>query len=123
MNYIDNENFLNSELIPLIDSQIAMYLEEEIKFAESTSEIEDMMYMNCPDDLKDTIFEEVENLISNCIDDYDIIEADDDEYEDNIVSLIDSEFEKCKNDILTIELESMEKENFFDEYEEDEDNF
>ncbi len=55
MNYIDNESFLNNELIPLIDSQISMYLEEEIKFVESSSELEEMMYDNCPDDLKNDI--------------------------------------------------------------------
>lgn len=119
MNYIDNESFLNNELIPLIDSHICMYLEEEIKFVESTSEIEDMMYDNCPDDLKDEILIEIKNLIEACVDDYDIIEQDDNEYEDNLCNLIDNEFEKCKNDILTLELESVEKENFFDEYEDD----
>ena len=120
MNYIDNESFLNNELIPLIDSQISMYLEEEIKFVESSSELEDMMYDNCPDDLKNDILSEVSELIDSCIDDYDIIEQEDEEYEDNLSTLIDTEFEKCKNDILSLELESVEKDYFFDEYDEPE---
>lgn len=120
MNYIDNESFISNELIPLIDSEIHMYLEDQIKFAETTSEIEDMMYDNCPEDLKNDILVEVEDLISQCIDDYDIIESDDDECMANLSMLIDTEFEKCKIDVLTIELENVEKENFFDDYEEDE---
>ena len=118
MNYIDNETFINGELIPLIDSEINSYLNDEIKFAESTSEIKDLMYINCPDDLKDDIMHDIECLINECIDDYDIIEADE-EYEDNLYALIDNEFEKCKNNVLSLELESVERDDFYDEYEDD----
>jgi len=119
MNYIEDENFKNNELIPLIDSMINTYLNDEVKYAESLSEIENIMYDNCPEDLKYDILVEVNDLITQCVDDYDIIEWKEDEYENMLNLIIDNEFEKCKTDIIDIEMDSFEKENFFDEYEED----
>lgn len=119
MNYIEDENFKNNELIPLIDSMINTYLNDEVKYAESLSEIENIMYDNCPEDLKYDILVEVNDLITQCVDDYDIIEWNEDEYENMLNLIIDNEFEKCKTDIIDIEMDSFEKENFFDEYEED----
>lgn len=119
MNYIENETFINNELIPLIDNEITSYIEEEIRFAESSNDIEDMLDINCPEDLKNDILSAANDLISECIDEYEIAISDRNEYEDHIMQLIDSEFEKCKNDIVTIELESVERDDFFDEYEYD----
>ena len=115
MNYIDNINFISNELKPCIDNLVCNYIDEEIEYAESMEELDEIEYMNCPEELMEEILEEVHDLILECLDDYDIITISEDDFEYKIGAIVDDEFEKIKNKKLEIRREDFEKLDYFEE--------
>ena len=119
--YIENRTFIKDELIPLIETFISEYIDEDMRYIETPDELEEIEFMNCPDELRETIFNETSNLINECIDDYDIISnIDQEEYEDKIGAIIDEKFEEIKKEKIDIRREDFERLDYFGDPEEEE---
>lgn len=118
MNYIQNKEFIESELIPFIETLVSDYIDDEIEYAESVDELDEVDYMNCPEDLKAEILENIENLVIECIDDYDIItDMNQEEYEEQVGAIIENVFEDVKAEKMQIVREDLERSDYFEEFE------
>lgn len=119
MNYIDNNNFLNNELIPLVKNVVSDYVNEEISYIETLDDLDEFEYSNCPEELRANIIEDINNLILDCIDDYDIItNIDDDDYEEKINNIIDNVYEEIKSTSIDIRREDFDRLDYFEDEEE-----
>lgn len=119
MNYIDNNNFLNNELIPLVKNVVSDYVNEEISYIETLDDLDEFEYSNCPEELRANIIEDINKLILDCVDDYDIItNIDDDDYEEKINNIIDNVYEEIKNTSIDIRREDFDRLDYFEDEEE-----
>lgn len=118
--YIENRTFIKDELIPLVETLISEYIDDDMRYVETSDELEEIEFMNCPDELRETIFNEVSNLINECIDDYDIIsDINKEEYEDKIGAIIDEKFEEIKKEKIDIRREDFDRLDYFEDPEEE----
>jgi hypothetical protein len=116
MNYIDDDTFLKSELIPFIQAMISDYIIEELSYVETVDDLDEIEYMNCPEDLRDNILDNVNDFILECIDDYDVItNISKDDYEEKIDSIIEDVFEDVKKNEIQFRRDDFDRLDYFEE--------
>lgn len=117
-----NDEFIDNELIPLIETEVAYYIDEELRYIETIDELEELENTNCPEDLKIDIMEKISQEQISVISDYgeelDVDNFTDEDINNMIENTIESIYEDTKNEKVQIKREVFEREDFFD-YEED----
>ena len=117
-----NDEFMDNELIPLIETEVAYYIDEELRYIETIDELEELENTNCPEDLKIDIMEKISQEQISVISDYgeelDVDNFTDEDINNMIENTIESIYEDTKSEKVQIKREVFEREDFFD-YEED----
>ena len=117
-----NDEFMDNELIPLIETEVAYYIDEELRYIETIDELEELENTNCPEDLKIDIMEKISQEQISVISDYgeelDVDNFTDEDINNMIENTIESIYEDIKSEKVQIKREVFEREDFFG-YEED----
>ena len=117
-----NDEFIDNELIPLIETEVAYYIDEELRYIETIDELEELENTNCPEDLKIDIMEKISQEQISVISDYgeelDVDNFTDEDINNMIENTIESIYEDTKSEKVQIKRGVFEREDFFD-YEED----
>lgn len=117
-----NDEFMDNELIPLIETEVAYYIDEELRYIETIDELEELENTNCPEDLKIDIMEKISQEQISSISEYgeelDVDNFTDEDINNMIENTIESIYEDIKSEKVQIKREVFEREDFFD-YEED----
>lgn len=119
-----NDEFMDNELIPLIETEVAYYIDEELRYIETIDELEELENTNCPEDLKIDIMEKISqeqiSVISEYGEELDVDNFTDEDINNMIENTIESIYEDIKSEKVQIKREVFEREDFFDYEEEDE---
>lgn len=117
-----NDEFMDNELIPLIETEVAYYIDEELRYIETIDELDELENTNCPEDLKIDIMEKISQEQISIISDYgeelDVDNFTDEDINNMIENIIESIYEDTKSEKVQIKRDVFEREDFFD-YEED----
>ena len=117
-----NDEFIDNELVPLIEREVAYYIDDELRYVETLEEIEEIENLNCPEDLKTEIIEKISldqiSEFSEFGEELDIDNYSDEDINNIIENMIESAYEDIKNEKLQIKRDIFEKEDFFG-YDED----
>lgn len=119
-----NDEFMDNELIPLIETEVAYYIDEELRYIETIDELDELENTNCPEDLKIDIMEKISqeqiSVISEYGEELDVDNFTDEDINNMIENTIESIYEDIKSEKVQIKREVFEREDFFDYEEEDE---
>lgn len=117
MTYLDINDFVTKEVLPLINKNVQNFLDSEYSYIECEEDLDDLETAEVQEDLMNDIRKEIYNLIKECKNDYEFSEVDNKEIDDDeLFNLVDSAFFDYKEMLMRKYADQFEREEYFDEY-------
>jgi len=124
MTYLDLNDFVTKEVLQDINSTVSNYIDSEFGYIENEEDLEDLEYSEVPPELVETVIDSLYKLVSDCSDDYDFSKVDDKTFKyDDVASLVESSYADYKEIRIQQLQEEFEKDEYFEEYYSDTDEF
>lgn len=117
MTYLDDNDFLNNEVLPKINSIVENYFDSEYSYINCEEDLEDLEDAEVTEELINDVKSSLNKLISECEEDYDFSIIDNKKLDDDeLFRLVESAFIDYKEILLNQYAEEFDRENYLDEY-------
>lgn len=117
MTYLDDNDFLNNEVLPKINSIVENYFDSEYSYINCEEDLEDLEDAEVTEELMNDVKSSLNKLISECEEDYDFSIIDNKKLDDDeLFRLVESAFIDYKEILLNQYAEEFDRENYLDEY-------
>jgi len=124
MTYLDLNDFVTKEVLQDINSTVSNYIDSEFGYIENEEDLEDLEYSEVSPELVENVIDSLYRLVSDCSDDYDFSKVDDKTFKyDDVASLVESSYADYKEIRIQQLQEEFDKEEYFDEYYSETDEF
>lgn len=124
MTYLDLNDFVTKEVLQDINSTVSNYIDSEFGYIENEEDLEDLEYSEVPPELVENVINSLYKLVSDCSDDYDFSKVDDKTFKyDDIASMVESSYADYKEIRIQQLQEEFEKDEYFEEYYSETDEF
>lgn len=117
MTYLDDNDFLNNEVLPKINSIVENYFDSEYSYINCEEDLEDLEDAEVTEELMNDVKSSLNKLISECEEDYDFSIIDNKKIDDDeLFRLVESAFIDYKEILQNQYAEEFDRENYLDEY-------
>ena len=124
MTYLDLNDFVTKEVLQDINSTVSNYIDSEFGYIENEEDLEDLEYSEVSPELVESVIDSLYRLVSDCKDDYDFSIVDDKTFKyDDVASLVESSYADYKEIRIQQLQEEFEKDEYFEEYYSETDEF
>ncbi len=117
MTYLDDNDFLNNEVLPKINSIVENYFDSEYSYINCEEDLKDLEDAEVSEELMNDVKSSLNKLISECEEDYDFSIIDNKKIDDDeLFRLVESAFIDYKEILINQYAEEFDRENYLDEY-------
>lgn len=117
MTYLDVNDFVSNEVLPLVNDIVEDYIESNFYYIENEEDLEDLEEAEVTEELFTDVEGNILKLIHQLKDEYDFSIVDEEELPENeLNNIIESAFSDYKDMLIQKYQEKFDKETYFNEY-------
>lgn len=117
MTYLDVNDFVSDEVLPLVNDIVEDYIESNFYYIENEEDLEDLEEAEVTEELFTDVEGNILKLIHQLKDEYDFSIVDEEELPENeLNNIIESAFSDYKDMLIQKYQEKFDKETYFNEY-------
>ena len=117
MTYLDVNDFVSDEVLPLVNDIVEDYIESNFYYIENEEDLEDLEEAEVTEELFTDVEGNILKLIHQLKDEYDFSKVDEEELPENeLNNIIESAFSDYKDMLIQKYQEKFDKETYFNEY-------